>query len=136
MSLKLQLSGDYKVIEFKGEWSHAHTMCKLGEGADLASFRNQEEQDKAMEGKSSSDAIWIGLGDLHGRNMWTWTDGTSSEWTNWGNTPESGANCAMIKSGKWYAESCDKELKFMCEGPEGILVSSVSILIMIAYSKL
>ncbi|XP_059198386.1 C-type lectin domain family 4 member M-like [Centropristis striata] len=88
---------------------------------DLASVRNQAENQKVQELIPAGWYVWIGLF----RDSWKWSDGSSSSFRYWlsGQPNNYGGrqDCAAAdfsSSGGWRDENCDLKFPFICSGPD------------------
>ncbi|XP_076145685.1 macrophage mannose receptor 1-like [Alosa pseudoharengus] len=82
-----QIDEEYVVMKEHGKWhdfmcSHSFPFICYDENTDLASVRNQKENDQIEDVRGSRGA-WIGLF----RDAWEWSDGSSSSFRHW-NTEE------------------------------------------------
>ncbi|XP_063043008.1 macrophage mannose receptor 1-like [Engraulis encrasicolus] len=116
----------YVLVENKMTWTEAQSHCR-DEYTDLASVRNQAENNKIKDLiKSATGAgqfFWIGLF----REAWEWSDGQNeAEFWNWGpNQPEgrTGEVCVVFrKDGKWFDRFCNKTHAFVCYNDKLVLV--------------
>uniref|UniRef100_A0A914DGI6 C-type lectin domain-containing protein n=1 Tax=Acrobeloides nanus TaxID=290746 RepID=A0A914DGI6_9BILA len=65
---------------------------------------------------------WIGLNTVYNSSGWTWTDGTSSNYSNWDkgqpNIVTSACASQSTPAGKWYSEDCNSlKLPYVCKLP-------------------
>uniref|UniRef100_A0A3Q3AIH8 C-type lectin domain-containing protein n=1 Tax=Kryptolebias marmoratus TaxID=37003 RepID=A0A3Q3AIH8_KRYMA len=91
---------------------------------DLASVRNEAENQKVKELIPSTGINWIGLY----RDTWKWSDGSSSSFRYWrGLEPNDNMeHCAAIyfqDSGRWEDWNCDKKNAFICQNGKAPLLS-------------
>ncbi|XP_002738007.2 perlucin-like protein [Saccoglossus kowalevskii] len=63
-------------------WEDADTICKNYNGY-LASIHSRQENDKINEVCASLFDLWIGYNDKGWEGIWTWSDSTAVEYTNW-----------------------------------------------------
>ena len=108
----------------------------MGQGAHLASVTSSAINDYILRGltkRSTSDTnneLWIGGTDSNEEGVWTWTDGTSWNFTYWtkgepndGLSAVKSEDCLSLNTdswsnGHWNDISCDHEYPFICKGPE------------------
>jgi hypothetical protein len=90
-------------------------------GAALVCIASAAENDEVSALLGDGEA-WIGLNDGEREGEWSWTQGCGSEYTNWAegepNDFCSGEDCAMVygsDGGLWNDQSCDYELRCVCE---------------------
>nr|XP_054750502.1 macrophage mannose receptor 1-like [Lytechinus pictus] len=112
-------------------WSDAREECIMI-GGDLAIINSQHAQaylTAVMEYELHD--VWIGLSNGQSTPTFTWIDGSSLNYTNWGREqpdgyPEStGPNppaCVVMMSikteaGKWNDQNCDRQLPYYCQKP-------------------
>uniref|UniRef100_A0A914W2W3 C-type lectin domain-containing protein n=1 Tax=Plectus sambesii TaxID=2011161 RepID=A0A914W2W3_9BILA len=116
----------YYVGTQKNIWFDAEAYCKnAGLNAHLTSIASAFENADvdAVVGSTQSAAgcgqFWIGGNDIAQNGNWTWEDGSSWEYSNWGpGQPDLSQQCvstAALTTGKWKAESCAHENCFICE---------------------
>ena len=107
-------------------WNNARKHCQ-GLKGDLASFKNEEEQNKAITAiKNLSVRLvsdwWIGL-TYDEKEGWVWSDGRSVSWTSSGYDMNNNLTgyCGYLYAhlGKWYALECFKDSfqGFICRIP-------------------
>ena len=97
-------------------WSNAQRYCRENY-IDLATVRNDTENQQIQNYVQSGDRAWIGL--FRNPDIY-WSDGSNFSFTYW----DSGAHpfgslsrvcaAAVQKSGKWKAKSCEERLPFVC----------------------
>ncbi|XP_059188290.1 lectin-like isoform X2 [Centropristis striata] len=100
-------------------WTEAQSYCREHH-TDLASVRNQAENQKVQELVPGVWAVWIGLF----RDSWKWSDGSSSSFRYWksGQPDNYGGkeDCAAAdfsSSGGWRDRKCDQKFPFICYSP-------------------
>ncbi|XP_037830333.1 macrophage mannose receptor 1-like [Kryptolebias marmoratus] len=98
-------------------WTEAQSYCREHH-TDLASVRNEAENQKVKELIPSTGINWIGLY----RDTWKWVDGSSSSFRYWGSLEPDNYNymdyCAVIyfqDSGRWEDWNCDDKKAFICQ---------------------
>uniref|UniRef100_A0A8P4G0C1 C-type lectin domain-containing protein n=1 Tax=Dicentrarchus labrax TaxID=13489 RepID=A0A8P4G0C1_DICLA len=92
-------------------WKQAQSYCREEHYTDLASVRNQAENDQ-IENMNQTRSVWIGLY----RDSWKWSDGSPTSFTYWNNNePNGDYACAVIHNGRWEDCDCDTGLFFVCE---------------------
>lgn len=94
-------------------WSDAQSYCREYH-SDLASVRNQAENQKMTALVPANQIVWFGLY----RDAWIWSDGSNSTFRNWNQNEPSGSteNCAaayFVNDG-WEDWSCDIQRAFIC----------------------
>ncbi|XP_062372007.1 E-selectin-like [Sardina pilchardus] len=97
-------------------WSGAQNYCREHH-TDLASVRNQRENERVQNLVPLGADAWIGLF----RDAWKWSDGNKSTYSNWQvDEPNHGVHdedCVEIWTGAnsgWNDESCSKKKPFFC----------------------
>ncbi|XP_059204703.1 C-type lectin domain family 17, member A-like [Centropristis striata] len=101
-------------------WTEAQSYCREHH-TDLASVRNQEENQKVKElipAGGGGRYFWIGLF----RDSWKWSDGSNSSFRDWAPGEPNGPNenCAVAdfsSSGGWWDVGCDGTHPFICYSP-------------------
>jgi len=83
----------------------------------VANIHSQEEN-TLIRGLTNGE-IWIGFTDEAEEGKFVWSDGITSEYTNWnGGEPNNwgnNENCTTMKgSGKWNDLSCNNQRRFIC----------------------
>uniref|UniRef100_A0A3Q1IM03 C-type lectin domain-containing protein n=1 Tax=Anabas testudineus TaxID=64144 RepID=A0A3Q1IM03_ANATE len=94
-------------------WKEAQSYCRV-HYTDLASVRNQAENDQMKMIITQNQNTWIGLY----RNSWAWSDGSPYSFSNWGTsqTPSGTATDACLNSyyGQWIIRDCTSRNFFAC----------------------
>ncbi|XP_063048674.1 macrophage mannose receptor 1-like, partial [Engraulis encrasicolus] len=120
----------YVLVQEWKTWRDAQRYCR-DEYTDLASLRNQTENDKIysdiLSGLGNKSYPWIGLF----RDAWEWSDGSNSSFRHWApEEPNFGvANtentfCArMTSSGLWIDAGEQHEANFICYEDQLVLVN-------------
>ncbi|KAG5260492.1 hypothetical protein AALO_G00309810, partial [Alosa alosa] len=98
------------VTEYKN-WTDAQRYCRE-KHTDLASVRNQTENDQIKDVRGNEGIAWIGLF----RDAWEWSDGSSSSFRHWntGQPDNGGVACTEIKNGQWNDAGCHHQINFTC----------------------
>jgi hypothetical protein len=118
---------EYKVVNQKMNWHDARDNC-LEWGGDLATVRDEDEQNLLFSMGDGSSPYWLGYhekeGDEH-EGDWHWVDNDPATFTFWGsgepnnyyrnNFPE-GEDCMCFWHGpRWNDWWCDKLAMSMCK---------------------
>ena len=95
-------------------WTEAQSYCRANY-TDLASVRNETENQKVAELMDPGEIVWIGLF----RDYWKWSDGSDSSLRYWeeGQPTDTSHRCAAANFydfGRWGAEDCSINLLFIC----------------------
>ncbi|XP_076145744.1 C-type mannose receptor 2-like isoform X1 [Alosa pseudoharengus] len=112
----------YVLVTDKKKWADAQRYCRE-KHTDLASVRNQAENDQIEEVRGRVNGAWIGLF----RDTWEWSDGSNSSFRHWKTGEPSydgGADkCTEIKSsGQWNDAQCSQPQNFICYEDKLVLV--------------
>ncbi|KAF7647345.1 hypothetical protein LDENG_00174020 [Lucifuga dentata] len=98
-------------------WSSAQKYCREN-FIDLASVRNETENQKIQVLIPSKDWAWIGM--YRNPNMF-WSDGSDSSFRFWDSVHNSIGNSKTLctaadlsRSGKWKPKTCDFKMPFYC----------------------
>lgn len=108
---------NYVLVNETLTWPDARMYCREHH-RDLASIRNQEENDNILQALKASGVAyaWIGLY----RNPWAfWSDKSPSTFTNWKTGEPNNIiveYCAAFNavSGEWLDENCGNMVPFFC----------------------
>ena len=92
-------------------WADAQRYCRE-KHTDLASVRNETENNQIQTILGSDTEAWIGLF----RDAWEWSDGSTSSFRHWETgEPSSDGFCAQTtSSGQWNDVGCQHRLNFIC----------------------
>jgi len=116
----------YKLVSSAKSWQAAENQC-MSEGGHLASIHNAFENNAlstlAATGNANANT-WIGLNNMNSSpNMFSWTDGTNTMYTNWGSgqpMQPSAMHCVQ-QAGKstaspnmWMTADCNMAQQFIC----------------------
>ena len=120
-----QVSGQDKELKLYRRSSNFHQaehFC-LGLGGHLASIGSQEENEKILR-EAELTSVWLGGTDQTSEGNWSWLDGKTWHFTNWGKHEPSSQdqrNCLSVSafegedSPSWHAISCDSIFEsFFC----------------------
>ena len=128
-------NGRYYVFCDDGEtWSDAVDSCRsMGGTWDLASIVDSTEndhvdteaQDAITPVAAGHSSLWIGLSDADTEGTWTWSDGSTDTYTEWGaGEPNGGtsSNCAHMRAGgsydgSWNDIACSNSPGYVCAEP-------------------
>ncbi|XP_034551044.1 macrophage mannose receptor 1-like [Notolabrus celidotus] len=98
-------------------WTDAQSYCREHH-TDLASVRNEADNQKVKEVVLSGLLFWIGLS----RESWKWSDGGNSSFRYWfsGEPNNAGGveSCGLMAfdhGGKWEDRPCDYKKAFVCQ---------------------
>ncbi|XP_062372613.1 secretory phospholipase A2 receptor-like [Sardina pilchardus] len=115
----------YVLVNVEKNWADAQRYCRENH-TDLASVRNQAENDQIKKVKGETGAIvWIGLF----RDAWEWSDGSSSSFRYWntgepnnGDGKESCVKTLIATGAQWNDAGCDDRSHFICYEDNLVLV--------------
>lgn len=112
-------SGCYKWVDEPATWSEAEAKCQKMDGSHLVSILSQSEEAFALI-SMKSQASWTGLTDQNHLGYFKWSDGWPMQISNWGQYPSNSAQESLCVSfnatdGKWYPQSCQEKLPFLCK---------------------
>uniref|UniRef100_A0A3Q3FF36 C-type lectin domain-containing protein n=1 Tax=Labrus bergylta TaxID=56723 RepID=A0A3Q3FF36_9LABR len=94
-------------------WPDARDYCRENY-KDLALIESEDENTNAYQAKNSSSTAWIGLY----RVPWTWSDNSSSSFTNWrGGEPNGRNEYCVVETPEhlWVDVPCATEFSFICQ---------------------
>lgn len=101
-------------------WNAARQYCRE-RYTDLASVRNEDENEEIKRMIPMQRAAWIGLW----RDPWRWSNQEDPKFKHWitGSIPYVGGNCAASRfdpenNGKWVVNNCKDKLSFLCHSGE------------------
>jgi hypothetical protein len=118
---------DMDGVALESGWEDANSTC-ISKGYDgLAKLVNSDE-DTRVVGLASKPGlpwgeVWIGLSDPEDDGVWTWMDGSTAAYQNWGGGAPSPAeeNCVELYATSdwtWHDRGCSDALAFVCESRE------------------
>ncbi|XP_031438464.1 macrophage mannose receptor 1-like, partial [Clupea harengus] len=104
------------------KWADAQRYCRENH-TNLASVRNETENEKIKKVLGDTQEAWIGLF----RDAWEWSDGSKSSFRHWGiGEPNYGDSlkgfCVQMVSGQWNDAGCQHDLNFICYEDKLVLV--------------
>ncbi|XP_033624642.1 macrophage mannose receptor 1-like [Asterias rubens] len=112
-------------------WSTAESICNgFGSDSHLVSVHSAEEQSfLSVRASFVEESHWIGLHDTVGEGNFRWTDGSTTNFRNWGSGEPNnfGAggdeDCVHLESafqkvGVWNDINCDYPYRFICKKPK------------------
>lgn len=102
-------------------WTDAESICQRWfAGAHLASVQSAEEQRFVQDNFPQN--IWLGGNDRGKEGTWTWSDGASWDYSDWGpGNPDNhgaGQDCLLgnwHNDLQWDDEGCYKNFLFLCK---------------------
>uniref|UniRef100_A0A3B3T8R1 Macrophage mannose receptor 1-like n=1 Tax=Paramormyrops kingsleyae TaxID=1676925 RepID=A0A3B3T8R1_9TELE len=105
-------------------WFYAQSYCRHSY-TDLATVRNEEDNELLHKMVTSGTFAWIGLF----QDTWGWSDLSNSSFRNWkmGQNDSVGTACALAQvtwPGTWDMTPCDEKHPFICYDDNLILVNS------------
>ena len=111
----------YKVHTSPNTWDVAVQRC-LDLNSKLVDITNSGENVFVTDlvAASGFDRAWIGLSDREQENLFVWTDGSNSAFTNWNAFEPNGAtneNCVFLErnNSKWADVGCNDSYSSICE---------------------
>ncbi|TRY83126.1 hypothetical protein DNTS_020645 [Danionella cerebrum] len=107
----------------KKTWTEAQSYCRE-QYSDLATAENMDDMNKLKDLMKSAGYgnIWIGLQRTN-QNEWHWSSGDRVIFQNWEpGQPDSTAECATMKEGKWNDVECSDTNTFICYNRSSQLV--------------
>ncbi|XP_072554115.1 macrophage mannose receptor 1-like [Paramormyrops kingsleyae] len=115
---------NFTLIQKNMIWSDAQSYCRHSY-TDLATVRNQEDNDLIQTMVTSGTWVWIGLF----QDTWEWSDLSNSSFRNWkmGQNDSKNNACALAQvtwPGTWDMIPCDEKHPFICYDDNLILVNS------------
>ncbi|XP_054914461.1 macrophage mannose receptor 1-like [Poeciliopsis prolifica] len=110
-----QENPEYVLVNETRSWSDAQTYCRKN-FRDLATFRNDTENQRVRSLVPKEGIAWIGL--FRDPNFY-WSDGSRSVYSNWAEVfniiGSSRVICGVTwSSGQWRFRSCDTKSSFVC----------------------
>ena len=90
------------------------------DGAYLASISSESEQVQAYS-MAGSEGTWTGLTDFLDEGVYSWTDGSLLDYTNWNNgqpnNRDGNQHCVFLRGsdGKWDDIVCKRLEPFICQ---------------------
>ena len=99
-------------------WSEAEAAC-VSQGGHLTSIHSDQEN-SFLGSATNSNSFWIGANDEASEGSWTWADGSTFDYSVWGDGQPNGGdqeNCGYVSSGvlTWQDYSCATSLIYVCE---------------------
>uniref|UniRef100_A0A3B3SSK1 C-type lectin domain-containing protein n=1 Tax=Paramormyrops kingsleyae TaxID=1676925 RepID=A0A3B3SSK1_9TELE len=115
---------NFTLIDQHMNWSSAQNYCRYNY-TDLATVRNQEDNDLIHKMVTNCTQTWIG--QFH--DTWEWSDLSNSSFRNWkiGQNDNENNTCALAQvtwPGTWDMTPCDEKHPFICYDDNLILVNS------------
>ncbi len=102
-------------------WFNAQEVCEAMHTDLLTLAGFGDNKAAAAIAKSYEVDLWMGMSDYASEGDWTWVDGASVNFTNWGSgEPNNFGNdedCMEVgyyANGKWNDNSCSEQHPFMC----------------------
>ncbi|TRZ00577.1 hypothetical protein DNTS_004499 [Danionella cerebrum] len=122
LHIAVSLLRQYHFINMKKTWTEAQSYCRE-QYSDLATAENMDDMNKLKDlRKSGYGNIWIGLHKTN-PNEWHWSSGDRVIFENWKpGQPDSSAECATMKEGKWNDVECSDTNTFICYNRSSQLV--------------
>ncbi|KAH7718716.1 CBN-CLEC-50 protein [Aphelenchoides avenae] len=115
----------YVVVDSVYNWTSAEEACRrwpvAGDGGHLASVHDSTVNAylQKLDHFPSYPLYWLGGRKVNG--VWTWTDGSQWNYSNWarGQPAGKGECLAMtVKDGRWYSDDCTQPTPFTCKIPD------------------
>lgn len=120
-SWSLFMDSCYKVHTSPNTWDVAVQKC-LDLNSNLVDITNSEENTFVanLVATAGFDRAWIGLSDRQQENLFVWTDGSYSNFTNWEGVEPNGMtneNCVFIRghNSQWVDAGCSRSYRSICE---------------------
>nr|XP_057907880.1 galactose-specific lectin nattectin-like [Doryrhamphus excisus] len=103
----------------KREFSDAESVCRVL-GGNLVSIHSALENAVVKElirkGSAVFENTWIGLHDTVQEGDMMWTDGSPTDYTDYGDGEPNGDDCVEVqeKDEQWNDSKCNEEHSFLC----------------------
>ena len=100
-------------------WSDAQRYCRENY-IDLATVRNDAENQEVLNLVPSGQYAWIGLyREAHNSIFYNWSDGSVYSFTKWDGSVSASLNkvnmmCGVQESKEWALKSCEERFPFVC----------------------
>ncbi|XP_024910181.1 macrophage mannose receptor 1-like [Cynoglossus semilaevis] len=114
----------YKIYKQEKTWHEALSFCKAI-GGDLMSIHSSA--DLELDSFGLSKPVWIGFNSLDTSKGFVWTDGSASNYENWGfgepNNYNDNEHCAEVLSSYiqyWNDKNCDDTNHLICQIQKGV----------------
>ncbi|XP_014835128.1 PREDICTED: C-type mannose receptor 2-like isoform X1 [Poecilia mexicana] len=106
----------FVLVQSGMNWTEAQSFCRK-QYSDLASIRNESENQQVQQLVPAGTKVWTGLY----RDGWKWSAGSRSSFSYWKSTEPNNSNgnekCVLATFdalGKWEDWRCDVEKAFIC----------------------
>ncbi|XP_067396972.1 killer cell lectin-like receptor subfamily F member 1 [Emydura macquarii macquarii] len=118
-----QLHGDkcYWLSKERKAWTGSREDCSRKSSRMLV-IQTQEEMDFIQDVIRGASYIWIGLNVTPSKGTWTWVDGSPLDPARFRVSGSAEGNrCGWIKSSRIGSETCDSELKWICQKEAAVI---------------
>ena len=116
----------YRVYQLAMSWPSAEAACReYHPAAHLASVSSREENKIIASMYGGCCYVWLGGSDFNTEGNWTWSDGSSMDWTYWWQEEGQGGpqeNCLALHTylgttsrDYWFDYNCTDHFYFICE---------------------
>ncbi|XP_067436961.1 C-type mannose receptor 2-like [Thunnus thynnus] len=112
---RTQLDPEFVFVNQRMNWSNAQRYCREN-FIDLATVRNDTENQEVMNLVPGTDWTWIGL--YRDPNI-NWSDGSAYSFTKWSGSVSISIKqmkmmCGVQESDQWTFKSCEERFPFVC----------------------
>ncbi|XP_042257516.1 L-selectin-like [Thunnus maccoyii] len=113
-----QLDPEFVVVNQSMTWSNAQRYCREN-FIDLATVRNNTENQQIHNLVLTKDWTWIGLYRDPDSFLYNWSDGSPYSLTTWGDKHSVSGSlrsmmCGVQESNQWTFKSCEERFPFVC----------------------
>ncbi|XP_042257521.1 lymphocyte antigen 75-like [Thunnus maccoyii] len=113
-----QLDPEFVVVNQSMTWSNAQRYCRAN-FIDLATVRNDTENQQIHNLVLTKDWTWIGLYRDPDSFLYNWSDGSPYSLTTWGDKHSVSGSlrsmmCGVQESNQWTFKSCEERFPFVC----------------------
>ncbi|XP_067436955.1 macrophage mannose receptor 1-like [Thunnus thynnus] len=111
-----QLDPQFVDVKKRKNWFDAQRYCREN-FIDLATVRNDAENQEVENLVRSGDWAWIGL--YRDPDIYSWSDGSAYSFTNWSGSVSGSLRsvkmmCGVQESNQWTFKSCGERFPFVC----------------------